>query len=126
MAGSAAPVGHLREGTTKDRLASPGRSGRGCSQGAVRVQVRIGQKVEFVHVGNDPVKKNRVGFGTVELIDDDVAYELPQRREPTVAPVGRGEADPPQIGDVKRVEMPIVRMAGEKIVAYVHAAGTAG
>ena len=103
VARGAALVTHLSKWTVKDLLAAPGRVWRGGTQQAIPVQEWIGKEVEFVHIENQAVEHHRIGLGAVELVNDHVAHELPQRRKPAVATVGRGETDPPKIRNVQRV-----------------------
>ena len=124
VAGRARAARHRFEGTLEDLLPPLCADRRPFAQRTVGVEQRIRKKIELEHVGHQSVEQQWIGLGTVELVDDDVASELAQRVEASVTAVGSRETDPSQVGNIERIEVPIVRMRGEEGVRDVNAAGT--
>jgi hypothetical protein len=88
-----------------------------------RGELRVGDELELVHVGDQRVEDQRRRLGAGELADDDVARELAQRCGAAVAPVGRREADAAQARDVDRIEHEVVRDRIEMRAGGVDVAG---
>ena len=84
-----------------------GRRVGGIGELSRRLQLRIRQVIDLLHIGDDGVDQLRRGLRPVELVDDHIAGEITQRGDAAVASIGGEVADAPQARDVD-VAMQIV------------------
>src|SRR6201992_3193463 len=108
MTASTAQTWIVRERLCEQRLAAPFGLVDLPSQPAAGSQAGIGQKIDVMDVGDDGIDNDRRRFGTGELVDDDVADEIVQRRHPAVVAVGREVARTAQARDRDRIQYAIV------------------
>ena len=119
-------AGHLRERTIENLRTPPGRLRCFFAKRAVFFDRWIREKFKFQHVGNQPVQQQRIGLGAVELIHNHVSCELAKRCKPTIATIRSCEADAPQIWNVERIEVTVVRVRSEETIRHVHAPSPRG
>src|SRR6516225_8795853 len=67
-----------------------------------RSETRIRQEIDVLNVDDDSVEQRRRGLGAAELVDDDVADEITQRRHPPVMTVRGQIARTPEAWDPDR------------------------
>ena len=72
----------------------------GVGQLSRRLQLRIRQVVDLLHIGDDGVDQLRRGLRTGELVDDHIAGEIAWASHAAVAAIGAEVADTAQAQDV--------------------------
>jgi hypothetical protein len=70
----------------------------------------------LVLIGDQRIEDQRVRLRAIELVDDDIARELSQRGEASVATVRCGETDATKARDVERIVETVVGLGVEQQV----------
>ena len=118
MAARAGFGAHLGIGAIENRLAASGWRIRPCAQQAGRAELLIGEEIDLLHVGRDGIEQAPRRLRPGELVDDDIAGELAQRGDASVASIRRQVAHAPEAGDVDDAMQAIVGARIEEGIDY--------
>jgi hypothetical protein len=116
----------VREWLKKQRFAATLGVVRPRAQPPAGGEVQVGQEIDVLDIGNDGVEDGRGRLGTVEFVDDDVADEIPQRRNPAVVSIWRHEPCAAQARDPDRIARPVVRPGIEQRTSGIEISGAGG
>ena len=114
MAGGAAQARIMRERLCEQRFAAAFGVADPADQPPGRTKTRIRQEIDVLDVGDDGVENGGRRLGSGELVDDDVADEVAQRRHPAVGAIGREIARAAQARNPDRIEHAVVRLRIEQ------------
>jgi hypothetical protein len=103
-----------------------GKANAKSAQPAAGREVQVGQEIDVLDIGDDGVKDGWGRLGTVEFVDDDVADEIPQRRNPAVVSIWRQEPRAAQARDPDRIAHSVVRSGIKERTGGIEISGPGG